>query len=82
MDQKDWYQQALTPPEVLELRIRLGVIPSTDHVQCLVELLDPVTSVLVAQASVPHAKMGAWAELLDWARLKGIQWLDEAVEPF
>jgi hypothetical protein len=32
----DWYQQALTPPEVVELRIRIGVIPQTDHAQALV----------------------------------------------
>lgn len=78
----DWYQQALTPPAVTELRIRLGVIPETEHAQVLVELWDPITGVLSAQASVPHDRLANWPALLDWAREKGHMWLSEALEPF
>ena len=82
MSQADWYQQVLTPPDVLELRIRLGLIPETDHAQVLVELLDPITGVLQAQASIPHEALARWDRLLDWARSKADDWIAETIEPF
>lgn len=82
MATSDWYQQVLTPPEVVELRIRLGLIPSTDHCQVLVELFDPVSGVQQAQASIPHERIAQWPHLLDWARGKADEWVAEAVEPF
>jgi hypothetical protein len=78
----DWYQQALTPPEVVELRIRIGVIPQTDHAQALVELLDPITGVQIAQASIPHGRVDGWLTMLDWATKKAAEYLGEALEPF
>ena len=77
-----WYQQALTPPEVVELRIRLGLIAETDHAQCMVEMFDPVTGVQIAQASIPHEALAQWPRLLDWARTKADDWISETVEPF
>lgn len=75
-------QQSLTPPEAIELRIRVGVIPERDHCQALAELYDPVTGVLIAQWSAPHARLDAWQHLLELATAKGKQQLGDAVEPF
>jgi hypothetical protein len=78
----DWYQQSLTPPDVLEVRIRLGVIPATDHVQVQVDLYDPMTSILVGQWSKPHGALATWPAMLDEAAAKAHQMLGDAVEPF
>lgn len=78
----EWYQQALTPPEVVELRIRLGVIVDTDHAQVLSEVYEPLTGVLVAQWSIPAARADSWSALLDQAVEKARQQLADAIEPF
>lgn len=78
----DWYQQALTPPEVLELRLRLGVIPERDHVQAMVELVDPMTGVQIAQWSAPHVQVDRWLDLFDEAVHKAKHYLASSIEPF
>lgn len=78
----EWYQQALTPPEVLEVNIRVGVIPETDHCQVLAEMKDPRTGVLLAQWSCPHATMHRLPRVLDDARRHLDAWLGDACEPF
>lgn len=78
----DWYQQALTPPEALELNIRIGVIPETDHVQALVELKDPVTGILLGQWSWPHREMRQLSGVIEWASTKAREVLEDAVDPF
>jgi hypothetical protein len=78
----DWYQQSLTPPEVVELRIRIGLIPERNHVQAMAELVDPITGVLIAQWSNPHAKMDRWMDVLEEAVAKGRQQVALNVEPF
>lgn len=78
----EWYQQTLTSPEVLEVNIRVGVIPSVDHVQVLAEMKDPRTGVLLAQWSSPHGTMHGLSRLLDNARGRVDAWLADAVEPF
>lgn len=82
MAASDWYQQVLTPPEVVELRIRLGIVPETDHAQVLVEMFDPVTGVQQAMASIPHERIDNWPALLDWARSKANDWLEQTLDPF
>lgn len=77
-----WYQQALTPPEVFELNIRIGVIPSQDHVQALVELKDPMTGVLIGQWSWPHTTLRRQADAIDWAAEKARAALADQSEPF
>lgn len=81
-DPSEWYQTALAPPQVYELRVRLGVIPESDHAQVLVELFDPVTKVQIAGASIPHERVASFNHLLDWAVSKGTEWLQETLEPF
>lgn len=78
----DWYQQSLTPPEVVELRIRVGVILETDHAQALAEVYDPLSNVLVAQWSMPHMPASRWMDALALAVEKGTEQLGEALEPF
>ena len=78
----DWYQQVLTPPDVIELRIRVGVVPETDHAQCMVEMFDPVTKVQMASASIPHEAVSNVPHLLAWATQRAQEWLDETIEPF
>lgn len=79
---EQWYQQALTPPTVLECNIRIGVIPSQDHLQVLAEIKDPTNGVLVGQWSRPHSTMVGLDAALDAACERVRRWLDEAVEPF
>jgi hypothetical protein len=78
----DWYQQMLTPPDVIEVRIRIGVIPSADHVQAQVELVDPQTSILVGQWSKPHGRMTNLRTSIAWAAAKAIEAVEETIPPF
>lgn len=78
----DWYQQQLTPPDVVECNVRLGVIPSTDHAQGLVELKDPVSGILIAQYAAPHVALGQWPHLLDLLFEKAAELLAATLEPF
>lgn len=78
----DWYQQALTPPDVIELRLRIGVVPERNHAQAMVELVDPMTSVQIAQWSAPHVHLDGWLTLLHEATAKARQYLADTLEPF
>lgn len=77
-----WYQQQLTPPDVLELNVRIGVIPSQDHIQVLVELKDPVTGVLLGQWSRPHGALREQGAFVEWALDKAREALADQTEPF
>lgn len=79
---REWYQQALTPAEVLELNVRIGVIPSQDHVQVLVELKDPMTGVMIGQWSRPHATLREQGDVIEWALVKARAALADHTEPF
>jgi hypothetical protein len=78
----DWYQQHLTPPDVLELNIRIGVVPSADHVQVLVELKDPTNGILIGQWSRPHTTMTNLRTTIAWGAATAIEHLEASVEPF
>jgi hypothetical protein len=78
----DWYQQALTPPDVIECRVRIGVIPSTDHVQALVEILDPTTNVLIGQWSQPHTTTRQLGVTIEWALRQARDAIEETIPPF
>jgi hypothetical protein len=77
-----WYQQALTPPDVLEVNIRIGVIPQEDHVQALVELKDPTTDILLGQWSYPHRTMRDLEIVIKSCASVARQALEDHVEPF
>lgn len=78
----DWYQTMLTPPDVLEANLRVGVIASANHCQVMVELKDPVSKVQIAAWSSPHANWDSWPHLLDLAVAKLREQLGAALEPF
>lgn len=80
--QTDWYQQSLLQVEVIELRIRLGIIPERHHAQALVELVDPSSGVQIAQWSRPSADAATWYSLLDEAVQKAHEQLGAAIDPF
>lgn len=78
----EWYQQSLLQVEVVELRIRLGIIPDRDHAQALVELVNPVDGVQIAQWSRPSADSARWYELLEEAVQKAHEQLARTIDPF
>lgn len=78
----DWYQQSLTPPQVIELRLRIGLVPERKHAQAMVELVDPSTSVQIAQWARPHVHLDNWQALLQEAVTKAEYYIGDAVEPF
>lgn len=82
MSEDSWYQQSLTPPTVLELNVRVGMIPEQDHLQALVEIKDPMTGVLLGQASYPHTSMRDLELLVEWIGRKVIRLIDDNVDPF
>lgn len=82
MASSDWYQQVLTPPEVVEVRIRLGLVPETDHAQVLVEIFDPVTGVQGGMKSIPHERLANFPTLLKWAVSVAEEWVQDRIEPF
>lgn len=83
MSYSDWAQAALfSSSEVLELNVKLGVIPSTDHAQAWVELKDPLTGVQLAMWSTPHERWSTWPHMLDTALAKAHEQLGRALEPF
>lgn len=79
---RGWYQQSLMPPEVIEVNVRIGVIPSTDHVQAVVEIKDPLTGVLIGAWASPHRPLRQMGAVVEWALTQARDALHEAVEPF
>lgn len=82
MSDTSWYQQALTPPQVVEVNVRFGVIPGQDHAQALVEMKDPTTGVLLGQWSRPHVAVRGLPELVEWASRTALRALEDQSEPF
>lgn len=82
MPDTEWYQQSLVQADVVQVTTRVGLIPSVNHAQVLVECSDPQTGVLVAQWSVQHVPMSEYAVLMDRAHVKALQFADDATSPF
>jgi len=78
----EWYQQALTAPDVYEGTVKVGVIPDSDHVQVWWEVKDPTTGVLLAQGSQPHGDVRALPELIAWAAERVRMAIEQRCEPF
>jgi hypothetical protein len=78
----DWYQQTLTPPDVVECRIRLGLVPERDHAQVMVEIFDPMTSVQIGAWSNPHVPLARWQQALEEAVQKAQEMVGDSIEPF
>lgn len=52
-----WTQTLLYPPTVAEMRLRVGMIPSEDHLRWQIELLDPQTGEMLAMISRPGRRL-------------------------
>lgn len=78
----NWYQQSLTPPEVVEVRARVGIVAATDHLQALVEAFDPMTGVLIGQWSQPHVPLRQMGTLLEWVAATMRSAVQDLTEPF
>jgi hypothetical protein len=82
MSGDEWYQQSLTPPRVLEVNVRIGIIPEEDHAQVLAEMKDPTNGILIAQWSCPHVGVrNLWSALDEAVRRAGV-WMADEVDPF
>lgn len=77
-----WYQQSLLSIEVVEVKIRLGLVPERDHAQVMVEVLDPISGRLIAQWSRPSAAVAQWPDLLQEAIGKTNEYLEAEINPF
>lgn len=50
----DYAQTCLVPPDVLEIRLRLGFIRADHHARWQLEVIDPGSRELLAMHSCPH----------------------------
>ena len=50
----------MIPPPVLEVRLRVGVIPSEDHLRWQCEAMDPHTRELLAMHSHPCGRLSTY----------------------
>lgn len=77
-----WQQLGLFEPDCFEVRMRIGVVPAGNHVQVLVEALDPRTKELFAMSSIPHHHLtNVWvAVAAGYAEV--LRFLEEHLEPF
>lgn len=80
-----WAQLSFVQPEVVEARLRVGIVAGVDHAQIQFEMDDPSTKVLLALESKPHCRIGQLEAQLDmyYARMKQqlLDWV-RASEPF
>ena len=65
MSDDSWYQTLLTPPDVLEIRLRLGFIRADNHGRWQLEVLDPSGGELLAMVSRPHFWLGSIEQELE-----------------
>jgi NADH:ubiquinone oxidoreductase subunit D len=77
-----WYQQSLLTVQVLEVRLRLGLVPERDHAQVMVEFLEPTTGRLIANWSRPHGGLRDWPQMLQDALDKTNEYLENEIDPF
>lgn len=60
----DFHQTVLCPPDVLEVRLRLGFIPGDGHGRWQLEVVSPGSGELLALASQPHFSLEELDEVL------------------
>lgn len=57
--QVEWEQLALEPPPVVELILRVGLVPDGSHAQIQFECHDATRGELIALSSWPHLDLGS-----------------------
>lgn len=75
-----WMQLPMFPADAVEVRIRFGVVPSANHVQWLVELIDPATKELLGMESMPHGELARWSPELYRAGLVAAEMIRTILE--
>lgn len=78
----EWTQTMLLPPEAVEVRLRVGVVPERDHVQLQVEVVDPATKAVLAMWSRPHVPLDSWSHAVGEAFSKVLEHLGAMIDPF
>lgn len=59
-----WEQLSLLGPEVIELHLRIGVVPASDHLQWQLEVRDMTGGGLLGMLSSPHVSATRWPHQL------------------
>lgn len=77
-----WVQLGLIPPDVLEIHLRLGVVPASQHLQWLLEVQSATDGVLLGLVSTPHVDLGHWQRELVQVFAEVTRALAAVVEPF
>jgi len=54
-----WSQQVLIEPQAIEARLRIGIVPASNHAQIQIEVMDPGSKTLIAMESKPHLSLSA-----------------------
>lgn len=62
-----WQMRLFDEHPVWEATLRIGLIPTHDHVQMQIEVHDPRSKVLAAMKSWPHVQPDALPQLVDRA---------------
>jgi len=68
-----WVQLSIEPPPVIEISLKVGIVPSAEHAQIQIEAHDVTHGDLIAMTSWPHVDLwsldtrlpDALAELLE-----------------
>lgn len=80
-DLTSWAQTLLLPPDVLEIRLRLGFILPDHHGRWLLEALDPTRSELLAMASQPHFAVHDLADVMQDVGVRLHDMLGPLIDP-
>ena len=78
----EWEQLALIAPDVIEIRVTIGVVRSGDHLQWQLSITDPTVNALLAMTSAPHRPLTTYGDELDVLVGELRSWIEENVLPF
>lgn len=77
-----WTQSMLVPPTAVEIRIRCGFVPESDHAQVMLEIIEPSSRVVLGQWARPHIALRDWDTAFEEAVQRANAAFQEFVEPF
>lgn len=60
----EWTQLSLLPYEVVEIDLRIGVVPESDHLQWQITVRDPAAGALLGMLSSPAVSASQWRRQL------------------
>lgn len=77
-----WAQLNLFDPEVVELHLRIGIVPDADHMQWQLEVRDPAANTLLGMLSSPHVSASQWIRHLAQIESQLREQLSHRIDPF